>query len=104
MPAAARGPAGPAADMCPCALRRAPPPALPPCAPAPARPAEPAPGPQRVAARLKRLGDELHERTARRGARRGKAPAAGGLATCLCLLCALAQAAALAWLVRRRSP
>ncbi|CAN8193192.1 activator of apoptosis harakiri [Taeniopygia guttata] len=83
--------------MCPCALRG--PPA--PCSPCgPGRAARPEAAARRVAARLRRLGDELEQRRKARG--RGPS-AARRLAAVAGLLCALTPAAALAWLIRRRS-
>ncbi|KAM6193319.1 activator of apoptosis harakiri [Sarcoramphus papa] len=86
--------------MCPCALHGAPPA---PCPCSPGRAARPSAAARLVAARLRRLGDELEQRAARRKAR-GRGPSAGRrLAAVVCLLCALTPAAALAWLIRRRS-
>ncbi|KAM6052212.1 activator of apoptosis harakiri [Chlamydotis macqueenii] len=90
--------------MCPCALHGGPPA---PCPCSPGRAARPSAAARLLAARLRRLGDglelELGLRAARRKAR-GRGPGAGRrLAAVLGLLCALPPAAALAWLIRRRS-
>ncbi|KAM8992854.1 activator of apoptosis harakiri [Lathamus discolor] len=83
--------------MCPCALRGGPPA---PCPCSPGRAARPSAAARLVAARLRRLGDELEQRRKARG----RGPGAGRrLAAVVCLLCAIAPAAALAWLIRRRS-
>ncbi|XP_071428512.1 activator of apoptosis harakiri [Pithys albifrons albifrons] len=84
----------------PCARARcAAPPA--PCSPCgPGRAARPEAAARRVAARLRRLGDELEQR---RKARARGPSAARRLAAVAGLLCALTPAAALAWLIRRRS-
>ncbi|KAM8797663.1 activator of apoptosis harakiri [Eudromia elegans] len=83
--------------MCPCALRGGRP------APCPCRAARAARAPpaRLLAARLRRVADELEQRAARRKVRARRASAARRLAACVGLLCALTPAA-LAWLLRAR--
>ncbi|KAM9178820.1 activator of apoptosis harakiri [Mergus octosetaceus] len=87
--------------MCPCALHGGPPA---PCPCSPGRGERPSAAARLVAARLRRLADGLQQRAERRKARgRGPSAARRRLAAVVCLLCALPPAAALAWLIRRRS-